>query len=425
MTSTRQAVIATVVLSDSDGGLEDTLNALDQQVYGQVGAVVIGDVDIPDVEVSGRRVVTRPHVSDVVESLPGTTTHLWVVREGAVPRPDALGALVADMERTGAGIAGSKLVGGDESLVSVGLVTDVFFVPYTGMDSSERDQGQYDVVRDVAAVTGVSMLIRRDLLSGLGGIDESMARLSASIDLSQRARLKGARTIVSPASEVDFDSETASAARWHEEASRIRSMLKVYGLLTLVWAIALDVAIGITEAFVSMFLGKWLFFDLIRSWAWNIYKAPSTFSARREARSRSSSGDPDLFRFQRRGSVKVSHLVQAVATGLRRRLPGDDRVSVESIGSDLRQPAFVVGALAVVFVMLSTRNIWSDGLPAVGFTLPFPANGWDALAGYAGGWNPAGLGSPETLRPLVALAGIAKILTLHSDTFAEYAVLEQ
>jgi hypothetical protein len=423
MTSTRQAVIATVVLSGPDGGLEATLDALDQQVYGQVGAVVIGGEDVPEVEVSGRRVVSRSHLSDVVDKLPDATTHLWIVRQGAVPRPDALDALVTDMDRTGAGIAGSKLVGGDESLVSVGLVTDVFCVPYTGMDSSERDQGQYDVVRDVAAVAGVSMLVRRDLLSGLGGIDEAMARLAASIDLSQRARLKGARIIVSPASEVDFDGEIASSARWHEEASRIRSMLKVYGLLTLAWALPLEFVIGVIEAFVSMFLGKWLFFDLVRSWVWNVYKAPSTFTARREARSRSSEGDPDLFRFQRRGSVKVSHLVQVVAAGLRRRLPGDDRVSVESIGSDLRQPAFVVGALAIVFVMLSTRNIWSDGLPAVGFTLPFPANGWDALAGYAGGWNPAGLGSPETLRPLVALAGVVKILTFHSDTFAEYVLV--
>ncbi len=104
-------------------------------------------------------------------------------------------------------------------------------------------------------------------------------------------------------------------------------------------------------------------------------------------------------------------------------MPGEDRVSVESIGSDLRQPAFVVGALAVVFVMLSTRNIWSDGLPAVGYTLPFPTNGWDALTGYAGGWNPAGLGSPETLRPLIALSGVAKIITLHSDTLSEYLLL--
>jgi hypothetical protein len=410
MTSTRQAVVATVVLSDPDGGLEDTLSALDQQVYGQVGAVVIGDADIPDVEVAGRRVVTRPHLSDVVDNLPGTTTHIWIVREGAVPRPDALEGLVVDMDRTGAGIAGSKLVSGDESLVSVGLVTDVFFVPYTGMDSSERDQGQYDVVRDVAAVTGVSMLIRRDLLSGLGGIDEA-------------ARLKGARIVISPSSEVGYDGQPASNSRWHEEASRIRSMIKVYGLVTLAWTLVLDFVVGVVEAFVSMFLGKWLFFDLIRSWGWNIYKAPSTISARREARSRSSGGDPDLFRFQRRGSVKASRLSQAVSAALRKRLPGDDRVSVESIGSDLRQPAFVVGVLAVVFVMLSTRNIWSDGLPAVGFTLPFPANGWDALAGYAGGWNPAGLGSPETLRPLIALSGIAKIVTLHSETFAEYALV--
>jgi hypothetical protein len=131
-------------------------------------------------------------------------------------------------------------------------------------------------------------------------------------------------------------------------------------------------------------------------------------------------GDPDLFRFQRRGSVKLTELAQSIAETLRTRLPGDDRLSVESIGNDVRQPAFIVGVVAVILVLLSARNIWSDGLPAVGFTLPFPTDGWDALAAYAGGWNPAGLGSPDPLRPILGIAGLAKIATFHSATLAEY-----
>lgn len=421
MTPTRQASVATIVLADPAGGIEATLEALDVQVYEQVGVVAVGDIEVGDLTVAGRRVVTRATFAEVVSSLPSAVTHLWLVREGAVPRPDAVSSLIADMERTDAGIGGSKIVGdSDASLVSVGLVTDAFCVPYTGMDTSERDQGQYDVVRDVAAVTGVSMVIRRDLLVGLGGVDPAMTPTEAAIDVAQRARLKGARIIVSPASVVDYRALSTGDLRWKSEASRIRSILKVYGPLTLLWTIPVDFVIGFIEAFVSMFLGRWLFFDFIKSWIWNIAKLPSTISSRRTARSGRVAGDPDLFRFQRRGSVKITGLVQDVASALRRRLPGDDRLSIESIGNDVRQPAFVVGALAVIFVLLSSRNIWSDGLPAVGFTLPLPSNGWDALAGYGGGWNPAGLGSPDPLRPLVGIAGIAKILTLNSATLAGY-----
>ncbi|MCZ7532527.1 MAG: hypothetical protein M5U23_03810 [Acidimicrobiia bacterium] len=420
MTSTRQASVATVVLADPNGGIEATLDALGSQVYEQVGVVVIGDVDVPDVAVAGRKVVRRATVGEVVAALPPSVTHVWFVREGAIPRPDTLSSLIVDMDRTDASIGGSKIVGEADTLVSVGLVTDAFCVPYSGMDSTERDQGQYDVVRDVAAVAGISMVVRRDLLVGLGGVDPQLEPFEAAIDLAQRARLKGARIIVSPASTIRYRGAARSGKRWRAEASRIRSMLKVYSPLTLLWTIPAEFVIGFLEAFVSMFLGRWFFFDFAKAWGWNLSKIPSTLSARRAARSGRVAGDPDLFRFQRRGSVKVTQLVQAVAEALRRRLPGDDRLSIESIGSDIRQPAFVVGVLAVIFVLLSSRNIWSDGLPAVGYTLPFPSSGWDALTGYAGGWNPAGLGSPESLRPLVALAGIAKIVTFHAATLPEY-----
>lgn len=401
--------------------MEATFGALDAQVYEQVGVVVVGAEDIPEATVAGRRVVGRDTLQDVLGSLPSHVSHVWFVLEGAKPRPDAAKLLLEDMDRTGAAIAGSKIVrGASENLVSVGLITDVFGDPYTGLDSQERDQGQYDVVRDIAAVAGVSMMVRRDLLNGLHGLDPDMPIRPAAVDCCQRARLKGARIVVCPASVVDYPAPEERAPRWREEAGRIRSMLKVYGPLTLLWAIPLDFLAGLLEAVVSIFLGRWLVFDFIKSWSWNVARFPSTLSARRAARTGRVAGDPELFRYQRRGSVRLARLGKAVATTLRRRLPGDDRLSVESIGNDVRQPAFIVGILAVLFVLLSSRNIWADGFPSVGFTLPFPGDGWDSLSAYAGGWNPAGLGSPAPLRPLIAIASLLKIVTFNSDVLAEY-----
>ncbi|NIV89170.1 MAG: hypothetical protein GWN35_20835, partial [Actinobacteria bacterium] len=82
-----------------------------------------------------------------------------------------LGALAVDGPRADASIAGSKILRDDEPdrFVSVGFATDVFAAPYTGLQPDEVDQEQYDVIRDVAAVSAASMLIRRDLLMGLGG----------------------------------------------------------------------------------------------------------------------------------------------------------------------------------------------------------------------------------------------------------------
>lgn len=145
-----------------------------------------------------------------IASLPGVIesctdgTHVWLVLDGVRPRPDALGALVLGQERLDAAVTGSKVLDEDnpDRLLSVGFATDVFETPYTGFDEDERDQGQYDVVRDVAAVGGQSTLIRIDLARGLGGPDAAMAPFAAAVDFCQRARLRGARVVAVPSSEV-------------------------------------------------------------------------------------------------------------------------------------------------------------------------------------------------------------------------------
>jgi GT2 family glycosyltransferase len=391
-------------------------------VYEPVSIVVVGDDSIADAIDTESVAGVLPSLAGAVEAVGTEVDFLWVLAEGAVPMPDALKAAIADAARTDAGLVGSKIIGADDALISVGLITDAFGVPYSGLDASEVDQGQYDVVRDVAAVAGSSLLIRRDLLSGLGGVDPLLAPQAAAIDIAQRARLMGARVVVSPASEVRYDLEAPHDVRWREEAGRIRSMLKVYSPLTLLWAIPLDFVLGLIEVVVSIFLGKWYGFDFVKAWGWNLIHLPSTIRSRHRARSGRVVGDEELFRYQRRGSVKMVAVSAASASALRSRLPGDDRFNADVIGEEIRQPAFVIGVLAVLFVLVASRNLWSDGFPAVGYTLPFPVIGSDALTAYAGGWNPAGLGSADALRPLVAIAGLAKAVTLNASSLSEYVL---
>ncbi|MCL1594243.1 MAG: hypothetical protein M3132_07835 [Actinomycetia bacterium] len=418
---TREATVVVALIADGSGGISDTLRAVDGQVYVPSRLCIVGTGEGANPRLSNIPFEFSASVASVVAGLDASVDYLWVVREGAIPASDALGALISDASRVGAGVIGSKIVGSDkESLVSIGLVTDAFDVPYTGLDGDERDQGQYDVVREVAAVSGISMLVRRDLLVGLGGIDETMTPSAAALDLGQRARLRGAVVAITPASQVVYSDEIEDRPRWRAEASRIRSMIKSYGVITLAWALPVDFITGFIEVIVSVFFGKWYGFDWVRSWVWNLIKLPGTLAARRHTRSQRVGTDADLFRFQRKGSVKISTMAVTSVAGMRRRLPGDDRVTLDSIGRDVRQPAFAVGVMAIIFVLLSARNLWSDGLPAIGYTLPFPSSGWDVLSAYAGGWNPAGLGSPEPLRPLLAIAGIAKIVTLHAATLGEY-----
>ena len=392
------SIVAAITLGDP-AAITDTLAAMSGQVYEPARVVVVGG------DADGRRAADEQgaewsaSLSALLASLTTDVSHVWVLRAGTVPRPDALDALIEGAERTGSAVAGSKVLQLDnpETLISVGIATDVFDTPYLGLDDDEIDAGQYDVVRDVAAVSGASMLIRRDLAKGVAGPDPLLPRQAAAIDLCQRARLRGARVVVVPSSEVLFPAG-AEARPWREEAGRIRAMLKVYSLLTLLWTIPLDFLIGFVQAVVAPFLGRWTFFGWIKSWLWNLYRLPSTLRERFAARKGRVVGDAELFRYQLRGSATLRSLGSAISTRLRTRVGSDEALTLASLGRDLRQPALVVGLISLVVIGLATRSIWADGFPAVGYSLPLPQSGGDALRAYAGGWNPSGFGSVEQLK---------------------------
>ncbi len=419
-----EPTVVAAVLAHDGADVSDTISRVRAQVYETARIVVVGSGSAGRHAADGVGVEWMSSVPNLLGSIDTSITHLWLLYAGALPRPDALEALVREGERADAAVAGSKLVQADdpERLIAVGIATDVFDVPYLGLDANEIDAGQYDVVRDVAAVAGVSMLIRRDLARGVGGPDPKMPPEASAIDLCQRARLRGARVVVVPSSEVLFPVERFRAESWREWAGRIRAMLKVYSLLTLVWAIPLRLLLGLLEVIVAPFLGRWALFDFIRAWAWNIWHLPSLVRERIAARKGKAFGDAELFRFQMRGSAILSDLGGQIGGRLRSRLDREDGLTISSISNDLRQPAFIVGVLTVLVSLLSVRSLWGDGWPAVGFSLPLPESGGDAIGAYAGGWNPGGFGSVEQLPPLVGLAGAVQWVLFDSPQLAAWAL---
>ena len=168
--------VVAAVLAHDNTDVSDTIAQVRAQVYETERIVVVGSGSTGRHAADGAGVEWMSTVPNLLGSIDSGVTHLWLLYAGALPRPDALEALVLEGERSDAAVAGSKLVHADdpERLIAVGIATDVFDVPYLGLDEDEIDAGQYDVVRDVAAVAGVSMLIRRDLARGVGGPDPKM-----------------------------------------------------------------------------------------------------------------------------------------------------------------------------------------------------------------------------------------------------------
>ena len=409
--------VVAVITADDAALLVPCLEAVGRQVYGPSRVIVVGGDDEVRRVAAESEAMWRPHQGAVYDAIGADCDFVWVLRQRARPEPGALAALVQDGVRVDASVAGSKVVDATdtEKLISVGYATDVFDAPFTGLQAGELDQEQYDVIRDVAAVAGVSMLIRRDLFRGLGGVDPIMASTAGAIDFCQRARLRGGRIVVVPSSVIRYEGPDP-APRWRERASETRAMLKAYSPLTLFWAIPLAFLVGLAESILGLFIGRFPLPGVIAAGGWNLFHLPSAIRARFQARRGRAVGDEELFRYQVSGSTRLRTMWDEAAMRMRARFPegvlSGFADAVEAGQQRIRNPAFFVGLIVIGFSLIATREIWSERLPIVGFSLPPAESALAALRSYAGGWNPAGLGSPEVLHPSVAATALVQLVTL-------------
>jgi GT2 family glycosyltransferase len=418
-------VVAAAVIVRNESQLEAALDAVAHQSYETAHTTVVGGGERSRGITRTKAISWVPDMQGLIAGLPADATHVWLVHDDASPRKNALVALVEGAHRVDASVAGSKLLraGQPGMLESVGAATDVFLVPYSGLESEEMDQEQYDVVRDVAFVFGASTLIRTDLFKGLGGADPRLAPQAAGIDLSYRARAAGGRVVVVPSSEVlhaGLCSEKTPP--WKEEAGRFRTMLKVYSLVTLGWTVPLAVVIGLLYALAVTFLGrKRALVDLVLGWGWNLLYLPSTLAGRRRLRRSRITGDEELFRYQVRGSALIRELSERLSSKVRLNdeVAGRWSVVVERRRAFWHEPGFYAALAAMAFLLIAGRAILADGLPAVGLTLPLPESAWATLRSYAGGWNTSGLGGPVPLHPSIGATALVQLIMLSNAKFAE------
>ena len=412
--STNQALMSTpkikVVVTVVEGAdLEAALATVERQVYDAVEEViVVGDPagDIPD------GVGRASTLEDAIATTSHDVEYLWILHSDARPRPDALAALVSELDRNEASLGGSKLLvaGTRDELESVGSATDVFGEPFSGLDEGEIDLQQYDVVREVAFVASVSMLVRRDLAQGLQGLDDLLEPVAAGLDFSQRVRLAGGRVITVPSSEVYHQGRCRQAGRgWREQAGRLRAMLKAYRPITLAWVVPFLLFVGLVDSLFNLVLLRWR--PAARhaaSWGWNIVHLPSTVTARRRFKPVRAFGDEELFRFQARGSVRMRDL-GAELTDRVLFMFDDDKALVRGTRRIWSSPGIWGAVIAAALVVLAARSIFFTGVPNTGFSFEFEPPSV-ALTRFFGGWNDSGLGSPSPVHPSTGLIGLSSLL---------------
>ncbi|MCI0426279.1 MAG: hypothetical protein L0Z47_10635, partial [Actinobacteria bacterium] len=387
-----------ILLSVVEGAdLAAALAVVGRQVYEPAPEVVI-------VGMSGETpegYLTAPTLERAIAETDEKTDYLWLLHSDARPRPDALGALVVEVSRNQASLGGSKLLvaGTPNELESVGGATDVFGEPYTGLEQGEIDLQQYDVVREVAFVRSASMLVRRDLAQGLGGLDVLLPPIAAGLDFSQRSRLAGGKVVSIPSSEVYHQGRcNEGLGGWREQAGRLRAMLTAYRPLTLLWVVPYDLMVSLADSVANLLLLRWRpAARHLVSWLWNLYHLPSTIGLRRRLRLVRVASDEELFRFQARGSVRLRDIGSEISSKALS-LFDDDQALTRRTRRIWASPGIWGALIGVIVAVVSARTLIFTGVPDVALSLPFEAPRV-GLERWFGGWNASGLGSPSPVHP--------------------------
>ncbi len=144
--------------------------------------------------------------------------------------PGWLGCMVAHLDDPSVGIVGARLLYGDGTVQHAGVVIGLAHLcEHNDRFRSPGDPGPFGSVlldRDVSAVTGACLLIRRSLWQRLGGFDPAFSIALNDVDLCLRARQAGIR-VVYAASAVLHHYESLSLGRHYAGARAEREGVEV------------------------------------------------------------------------------------------------------------------------------------------------------------------------------------------------------
>lgn len=428
--STVPAVVAVVVTHDPGSWFDECLDSLAAQTYPGMSVLVIDAASAEDPTPRIARRLPGAYVrrldgnpgygaaaNEALSMVDGAAFYL-LCHDDVALEPGVVRSLVEETFRSNAGLVGPKLVEWDDPtrILDVGAAADKTGVTAPYAEPGELDQEQHDSVRDVFALAGGCLLVRADLLAGLGGFDPDIDFVGEDLDLAWRVHVAGARVMVVPAARVRHREELAerppAASRRRLQARhRVRTMLTCYSPLHLVRVVPQAVALTLVQALYSLCTGRTARArEAVGAWTWNLRRMRSVWGRRKALKPWRRVPDRDLRRLQVRGS--------ALLRGFYRRRAGqmtDDRISTvtrsgrqfaRSLSRGPRRTALVVTAGMLLVLVISSRDLITGPIPAVGELAPFPSHPGDLLGQWLSGWRTSGLGREASQPTAFGLLGV-------------------
>jgi GT2 family glycosyltransferase len=452
-------VLVVLVTRDAVGWLRGCLESLAAQTHPRLGVVAVdngstdGTLEILRQALGDARVVVLDENGGVAGALTAATQlapaqaadYLLLVHDDAALAPDAVERLlegaegIKGVERVG--IVGPKIVDWDEPRIlrEVGRSTDRFGHPYTPLQDGELDQGQYDRVLEVLFVSSAVMLVSREAWQRTGPFDERFAGHHDDLDFCWRARLAGFRVLMTPLATARHRDATARGERGQEQRSRstryyaeraaLASMLKDYGVLTLLWLLPVYTVLGVARILYMALSRRFEdAFDLLAAWAWNILHLPGTL--RRRIRAQSVRSVPDrkirpfmasTFRlprwFERAEEILDEGLEELEDEELGRPLPR------RAAGVAAGHPVLLGSILAIGLGALAVRHLVGPEVLSGGALASFPADLRDFFGELGSGVRTTVLGGVQPGSPALAGLGAGSWVAFGSTSLAQKVLL--
>jgi hypothetical protein len=284
------------------------------------------------------------------------------------------------------------------------------------------------------------MLVSTACLERTGAPDERLTSHHEDLDFCWRARLAGFRILMTPLGRARHmaastrgdrdDDERRRSSRYYGERAALASMLKNYGLVSLLVLLPLYAVMGLGRlaglALLRRFDDAW---DMLSAWGWNIVHLPGTVRRRLRTQSVRSVKDGSIRRFMESSSFRMPRWLEAASEILAEQRGVDDdeaaplRLRHHTVSFARAHPALLASAIAVVVGSVALRDLFGPEVVRGAAVAAFPARASAFLSELVSGFRTTGLGGSDAGSPALAVMGGLSWLAVGSTSLAQKALL--
>ena len=435
-------VLAVIVARDGVASLKDCLRGLAAQTYPRLGVVAVhagraGARELLEKSLGAQRVFEDTTDAGVagalrlVGTIPAAEAaeFLLVLHDDTALEADAVARLV-DAARAidGVGVVGPKIVDWDDPRIlrDIGASADGFGHRYVALQDGERDQGQYDRVLEVLAVSSAAMLLTREAWKTATPFDERLEGHHEDLDFCWRARLAGFRVVMTPLAMArhrgmpgrgERVERFPRSSRYYAERTALAMLLKDPGalrllpslLLYLVYAASRVASLALTRRFEDAF-------EIGGALAWNAGHLPGTLARRRQAQASRRVKDAAVVRFLT-SPFHIPRWFERAEELLERQLDEDVEESPEerprrplrerAVSAAVAHPVLSSGILAFLVAWTGFRKVRDAAVLTGGALASFPRGGSSFFTELTAPVRTTLLGGGDAPSPILAALGSA------------------